>query len=69
MLKPVVTAEKAWELLEEKVKCRYKSVKVRALLGASAAALTFRRSRGAPRTHTHSSSSAAAARTQHVQHT
>ena len=29
LLKPVVSAEKAWELLEEKVSCRYKSVKVR----------------------------------------
>jgi hypothetical protein len=28
LLKPVVTAEQAWHLLEEKVKCRYKSVKV-----------------------------------------
>ena len=30
MLKPVVTAEQAWKLLEEKVSCRYKSVKVSA---------------------------------------
>ena len=28
MLKPVVNAEQAWAMLEEKVKCRYKSVKV-----------------------------------------
>jgi len=46
MLKPVVTAEQAWHLLEEKVKCRYKSVKVSA---AAARGEEFARARARAR--------------------
>jgi len=49
LLKPVVTAEKAWELLEEKVSCRYKSVKVRRRPARARGAESGARGRGTKR--------------------
>jgi len=49
LLKPVVSAEKAWELLEEKVSCRYKSVKVRRRPARARGAASGARGRGTKR--------------------